>query len=409
MVKKFIGTMAAVLMFLSLFPAAAMAAVQDTDVLQVGDEDDSVRELQEKLLEGDYLTGTATGYFGRDTQNALIKFQQDNGLISDGKAGIETKRLLFGDGAESYGSAENEDTGGEDAESANFPLRPGDKGDIIQKIQVRLDELEYYQYESITGYYGPVTETAVKKFQRTHGMDANGLLDEESYSLLFSATAKYNEICLDDNGDLVEQLQQRLAELGYFEQEPTGYYGYNTVDAVRMFQNANDLQVDGRVDMDTRKLMFSANAKIYDKSADESGINTLISDPAASTGITKMLEVAKEQEGKPYSYGSSGPNSYDCAGFVYYVLKNSGVATTKLSAASYATLSGWETVSDISALSVGDLVFFTAENGSSINHMGIYLGGGSFIHASPSAECVKVSGMSSDYYLDNFATAKRIF
>ncbi len=408
MVKKFIGTMAAVLMFLSLFPTSAMAAVQDSDVLQVGDEDEAVRELQEKLLEADYLTGHATGYFGRDTQNALIKFQKDNGLVSDGKAGSETKRLLFGDQTgEPETPTEGEAT--VTVESANFPLRPGDKGDIIGDIQTRLYELEYYEYDSITGYYGPVTETAVKKFQRTQGMDSTGLLDEESYALLFSANVKPNEICLDDNGAMVEKLQERLFELGYFEQQPTGYYGYNTVDSVRLFQNAHGLQVDGRVGKDTRELIFSDKAKNYDKSADGSNGKTLASGTTASTGIAKMVEVAKEQEGKPYSYGSCGPSSYDCAGFVYYVLKNAGIATSKLSAASYATLTGWETIADISALAVGDLVFFTNENDSSINHMGIYLGGGSFIHASPSAECVKVSGMSSDYYLDNFATAKRIF
>ena len=75
-----------------LAPFSALA-VSRYEVLQIGDEDAWVEELQEKLHETDYLKCNPTGYFGTDTQNAVIQFQTDNGLVVDGKMCIRDRFL----------------------------------------------------------------------------------------------------------------------------------------------------------------------------------------------------------------------------------------------------------------------------------------------------------------------------
>ena len=64
--------------------------------------------------------------------------------------------------------------------------RPGDRGNAVAALQQRLKTLEYYDYSRITGYYGPVTREAVKRFQRVNGLAANGLADIETMTLLSS-------------------------------------------------------------------------------------------------------------------------------------------------------------------------------------------------------------------------------
>ncbi len=414
MPKRIVSVVATALLFFSFMPSVSFAEAPQQEVLQVGIEDEWVFSLQEKLIEVGYLNPPATGYFGMDTQNALIEFQKDNALVADGKAGVETLQALLGFTFEEGFAFGNNNT---EQRKSTFDLGDGkssffsgDKGETVLEIQTRLKELEYYDYSNATGYYGPLTVEAVKRFQRSNGLVPDGSLEAESLALLFSDSAKYYTMCLDDSGADIEELQKRLLDLGYFDTSPTGYYGNLTANAVSLFQDKNGLPVDGEADQQTRILIYSNNASKMSVSTTEANEKEDASVAiSVATGVSKVIEIAKEQEGKPYSYGSSGPYSYDCSGFVYYVLKNSGVATSKLSAASYATVSNWTTVSNISTLALGDLVFFKSDNDDAIDHMGIYLGGGSFIHASPSAQCVKVSGMSSGYYLDNFVTAKRIF
>ncbi len=443
MLKRTVSLLLALILILMLIPSAALAAVQRHEVLVIGDEDEWVLELQQKLIETGYLDTAATGYFGTATQNALVSFQEDNGLLADGKAGPATRRALLGDG---YGdipdtraaaveeNASAEPTAqAEEAVSEENPgntIYPGDKGDAISNIQERLKELEYYEYGSITGYYGPVTEDAVKKFQRTNGLSADGIMGPVSYDLLFSDNAKYYTMYPKDHGNDIYDMQERLRELGYFDADPTGYYGSITMNAVQMFQENNGLNVDGKAGQKTRSVLFSDGAKpLSAPSQDSSGSGDSSqeneSSPSSSSdgapgktgdgaatpqsSVAKMIEIANAQVGKPYSYNSNGPNSFDCSGFMYYVMKNSGIATSRLSPASYATISNWATITDKNSLAVGDLVFFKSDNDQKISHMGIYLGGGRFIHASSANEGVDISGMSSDYYLRNFVTAKRIF
>lgn len=120
----------------------------------------------------------------------------------------------------------------------------------------------------------------------------------------------------------------------------------------------------------------------------------------------ELVAFAKKQLGKPYSWGKSGPNSFDCSGFVGYVYRN--VYNKDLGHSSVG-MSSMGTAVDKANLAVGDLVFFATGGSKRINHVGMYIGGGNFIHASSSkTNAVMISTLSSGGYSNCYRGARRI-
>ncbi|NJO52854.1 MAG: cell wall-binding protein, partial [Leptolyngbyaceae cyanobacterium RM2_2_4] len=120
-------------------------------------------------------------------------------------------------------------------------LQLGDSGDAVSQLQIRLAELGYYQ-GSISGIFGPATETAVIQFQQDNRLVADGIVGTATQSAL-GATATPSPptegvLQLGSSGESVTQLQTRLAELGYFQGSPTGSFGPATETAVIQFQQA---------------------------------------------------------------------------------------------------------------------------------------------------------------------------
>ena len=111
-----------------------------------------------------------------------------------------------------------------------------------------------------------------------------------------------------------------------------------------------------------------------------------------------VVGIAMHYLGVPYVWGGSTPRGFDCSGFVSYVFAQIGVSVPHSSYSQF----GMGTAISISALQPGDLVFFTGAS-----HVGIYIGGGQFIHAPHTGDVVKISSLSG-YYSSNFAGARRI-
>ncbi len=398
--KKMLGYFAAGIAFFMTMPQAAAAASND-ELLSQGDSNQTVSQLQQALKQQGYFDSQVTGYFGIDTQNAVIAYQQANGLLPDGTVGPETGDSLFG-GDYALISVSLSDAG-----IVSDSLSLGDTGNDVTLLQQRLDELEYYDYDTITGYFGPITEESVKKFQNCAGLVSSGIADTETLETLFADSATPYTMSLGDTGSDVKNLQIRLGDLGYFSAEPTGYYGSITSYAVQEFQKQNSLTVDGKAGSETRAVLYSENALPYEGS-DLSPVQASESEQSKSEIMSDAVSLAYSLLGKDYIYGACGPNSFDCSGFIYYILKNSGLSVNRMSPSAFSSISDWQQVSNIEDLQIGDLVFFNSDTGSFINHMGIYVGGGSFIHASQSTGSVVRSSMTSGYYNQNFSFARRI-
>ena len=105
---------------------------------------------------------------------------------------------------------------------------------------------------------------------------------------------------------------------------------------------------------------------------------------------SEVINIAKRYLGAPYRWGASGPNAFDCSGFTMFVYKQVGVS---LPHSSRAQIGYGERVSRAN-LQPGDLVFF----GSPIHHVGIYAGGGQYIHAPRTGDVVKYSSIGRGDY-----------
>lgn len=109
---------------------------------------------------------------------------------------------------------------------------------------------------------------------------------------------------------------------------------------------------------------------------------------------------ALEFVGLPYRYGGNGPEAFDCSGLVRYVFSALGVALPRTSEAQIAAA---EPVA-FEALLAGDLVFFRIPEA----HIGIYLGGGRFVHAPASGRAVSVSSFDEPWFRRAFVAGGRV-
>ena len=152
---------------------------------------------------------------------------------------------------------------------------------------------------------------------------------------------------------------------------------------------------------------ISYNGKIGYVSSKYLGDKTTSSSSTSSEKVEKLISFAKKLLGKSYSWGAEGPSSFDCSGFTYYVFKESANITiprTSKEQGKYGTYVSY------SNLKKGDLVFFDTDgsNNSAINHVGIYLGDGDFIHSSSTKGKVITSNLNSGYYKDAFVNGRRV-
>ena len=119
--------------------------------------------------------------------------------------------------------------------------------------------------------------------------------------------------------------------------------------------------------------------------------------------MDKAIELLKEQVGKKYVWGASGPDSFDCSGLTQYIYKKA--LGKDIPRVSYAQSEYGQAV-DKEDLQVGDLVFFDTMNKGRVSHVGMYIGDNQFIHASNPTDGVKRSTLSG-YYEKTYMGARR--
>ena len=124
---------------------------------------------------------------------------------------------------------------------------------------------------------------------------------------------------------------------------------------------------------------------------------------APSRGNESLVGTALKYRGVPYHYAGMSTRGMDCSGLVARVLQTHGIKAPHNAAAMYSL----GTAVSRGQLCSGDLVFFhTTRRG--ISHVGIYIGGGKFVHASSSGGCVQVDRLDQGYYHQRFVGARRL-
>jgi cell wall-associated NlpC family hydrolase len=121
--------------------------------------------------------------------------------------------------------------------------------------------------------------------------------------------------------------------------------------------------------------------------------------PPAGTLGQQAAALAQQYLGVPYVWGGASPSGFDCSGLVVYVYGQLGVSLP------HYTFSLWNSGAHVSRdqLAPGDLVFFY-----SLEHVGIYIGGGLFVHAPHTGDVVKISSLSDPWYSSAYYGAVRI-
>ena len=307
--------------------------------------------------------------------------------------------------------------------------------------------LSYGYYDGIpTTAYSAAATAAISRFQSACGMSETGVADEALQRILYAGYAPTSSLlsstlAVGNEGNGVTRLQMRLYALGYLSKTSSldGSYGTATNNAVALFQKASGLSVTGTADPATLKALYSTGAAKLpsgSKAADESSGGSVVTPSGtvklSSTYVTTMpaelksttssyssgmssgqklehvIYAAQEKLGKPYVYGATGPNSFDCSGLTQYSFKKVSVSL-KRSAYSQGYDSSYDKISGTGSLKRGDLVFFNTISDSDLSdHVGIYLGGGCFIHASSGGHKVVVSNITSGYYNRVFSWGRRI-
>lgn len=123
--------------------------------------------------------------------------------------------------------------------------------------------------------------------------------------------------------------------------------------------------------------------------------------PAVAANAAALIRVALTYLGRPYHWAGIGRGGFDCSGLVLRVFSAIGMAMPHTSSGLYA---GGVAV-PAALLGPGDLVFFRTYT-SGASHVGIYLGGSRFIHASAS-QGVIISSMDEPYYRARYLGARR--
>lgn len=291
-----------------------------------GETNTTIQDIQTRLIELDYLTGTADGIFGPSTQSAIEEFQSVNGLEISGTADEKTLEQLNAVSAVPKPTPEP------------TPRAKGAKGDEIKLIQEALCIMGFMS-SSVDGAFGGQTEESVKRYQQyvhdkeiayyeanptptpvptiattpeptpeptatpemTAGItilntsDQPEVTDEPIEATIEpTATPKYepdgivtDELMTDilamkgvdfyvedlargaENTGEIIRLQRRLASLWYLSSYSgiDGQFGKNTEAAIQYFQKRNNLEQTGIADETTQLLIYSAAAIKSDRPA----------------------------------------------------------------------------------------------------------------------------------------------
>ena len=298
------------------------------NILSFGDKSDVVLECQKILKKLGYMYTEPDGMYGSDTLSAVKRFQENNGLTADGYLGPSTLAVLHSNTALANG------------------LKLGVSGDNVLRLQELLKKYGYLEQANLTGYFGTVTEDAVKQFQRNNGLTCDGIAGSNTINLLTK--------------------------------------GAGVVKA-----------------SDVKNTSSSSGST----SSGSTSSSTASSSSGSSTGTgvsaSKLVEIAKSKVGCRYSLGAKGPDSFDCSGFVYWCLNQAGVKQSYLTSYGWRSVGKYVKITNISDVKAGDIVVV-------YGHVGIAAGNGMVVDASSSSGKIVYRELNN-WWKRNFICAWRIF
>jgi cell wall-associated NlpC family hydrolase len=146
-----------------------------------------------------------------------------------------------------------------------------------------------------------------------------------------------------------------------------------------------------------------AEPAVEARSASSRGAEPVVSEANYSSRGQDVVNIAIKYVGSRYVYGGTTPRGFDCSGFTYYVYNQAGVRLSR----DMRTQLNTGTRISAADLQPGDLLFWQNTYKRGLSHVGIYIGGGKFVHAANERSGVLVSSMNTAYWASRYVGAAR--
>ncbi|GAA4809664.1 C40 family peptidase [Streptomyces ziwulingensis] len=340
----------------------SVALLSQTATAAPADDRPSLEEVQKKVDDLYRQAGSATEKYNAAKEKSTKQRKQVDTLLDD----VATRTQELNDAREELGTfaAAQYRTGASLPDTATFLLADSAQ-DYFDQNQL-MDRLTGRQKLAVDDYVTRQAETMEKRQEATESLQTL----TESQNDLKTAKATVQKKLTTARELLSELTAEEKARLAAIEKKKQEAAARKAEELAR--QQAEERE---------RAEQAAQESAPADSSSDSSGTGTgtgtgsgsSTSDPAYATKAEKVLAFARAQIGKPYVWGATGPDSYDCSGLTGAAWKAAGVPLPRTT---YDQVNAGTTVS-ISQAQPGDLVFFYDD----ISHVGIYIGNGMMIHA----------------------------
>ncbi|MFJ7076039.1 NlpC/P60 family protein [Streptomyces sp. NPDC098781] len=344
-------------------PALATAALTSVALLSQTataspstDDKPSLEEVEKKVDDLYRQAESATEKYNAAKEKTAKQRKRVDTLLDD--VAQRTQRLNEAREELGRNAAAQYRTGAAAPDTATFLLAdtPQDYFDQSQLMGRMTDR----QKESVDEYFTEQSATMKKRQEATQSLET---LTESQTDLQAAKTTVQQK--LSDARELLSKLtaeeKARLAAIEKRKQE----------EAARKAAELAREQAEAEAE---RQRQEAAQQQESTESPSESGTSDSSSaDSSYATKAEKALAFSRSAIGKPYVWGATGPDSYDCSGLTQAAWKAAGVDIPRVT---YDQVNAGTTVS-LSSAQPGDLVFFYDD----VTHVGIYIGNGMMIHA----------------------------
>jgi cell wall-associated NlpC family hydrolase len=281
------------------------------------------------------------------------------------------------------------------AGASTLDLSRGASGDAVRRLQIKLGI-------AADGAFGSQTEAAVRAFQGSHGLPVTGLVGPLTRAALgvggAAPTPSGEDVSpsttVTASASQVRAVQRRLGVAA------DGVVGPQTRAAIKAFESAHGLPAHGDLDAATLNAV-GIGGTTTTTAGQTDGTPTAPPAPATSSQAATAVQAATSKVGSSYSYGATGPSSFDCSGLVMWALRQAGVSVPHSSFAQYGL--GQSVSGD--QIQAGDLVFFNTA-GSGASDVGIATGPTTAVSAT--SHGVMTHSIRSGYWGSHFVGARRV-